>query len=167
MDLTTATNLISTIAIVLGVGFAAYQLYLLRLQRAREVQLTLARSLQGPDFQEALQKIVFLPEGLSKAEIDERLGPDRDVVFHWFGSMEALGVLLHHREVSLSVVDDFFSGPIVLSWRRLQGYVADVRRETKRDTMHEWFQWLAERFIERENVAPPVPAHVAYRSWRP
>lgn len=110
---------------------------------------------------------MFLPEGLSKAEIDERLGADSDAVFHWFGTMEALGVLLHHREVSLSVVDDFFSGPIVLSWRRLQGYVADVRRETKRDTMHAWFQWLAERFIERESVAPPVPAHEAYRSWTP
>jgi hypothetical protein len=33
--------------------------------------------------------------------------------------------------------------------------------------MHEWFQWLAERFLDREQAAPPVPAHIAYRHWRP
>ena len=131
------------------------------------MHLTLARSLQTPEFQEALQRIAFLPEGLSKAEVDARLGRESVHVYHWFGTMEILGVLVHRREVPLAVVDDFFSGPIVLSWRRLQGYVADNRRETKRDTMHEWFQWLAERFIERETSAPPVPAHEAYRSWTP
>jgi hypothetical protein len=167
MDLATASNMVSTFAIVMGVVFAGYQLYVLRLERARAAQLTLANSLQGAEFQAALQTIVFLPEGLSKKEIDTRLGPDRVQIFHWFGTMETLGILLHHREVPMTVVDDFFSGPIVLSWRRLQGYVVDVRRETKRETMHEWFQWLAERFIERETSTPPVPAHVAYRDWTP
>jgi hypothetical protein len=167
MDVATALNFVSTLAIVIGVVFAAYQLYVIREQREREVHLTLARSLQTAEFQAALQKIVFLPEGLSKAEIDARLGPDSVHVFNWFGTMETLGVLMHDREVPMAVVDNFFSGPIVLSWRRLQGYVADVRRETRRDTMHEWFQWLAERFIERESTAPPVPAHVAYRDWTP
>jgi hypothetical protein len=167
MDLTIATNLISTAAIVIGVVFAAYQIYVLRRQRDREVHLTLARSLQTPEFQEALQKIVFLPEGLSKKEIDARLGPDSAYIFHWFGTMEILGILMFRREVPMPVVDDFFSGPIVLSWRRLSRYVADVRRETKRDTMHEYFQWLAERFIERERSEKPVPAHEANRSWTP
>ena len=167
MDLGIALDLVSTIAIVIGVLFGAYQLYVLRKQRDREVQLTMARSMQTPEFQEALEHIVFLPEGLSKAEIDARLGPDSPHIFHWFGTMEILGVLVHHREVPLSVVDDFFSGPIVLSWHRLERYVADVRLETGRDTMHEWFQWLAERFIELESGQPPVPAHEAYRSWTP
>jgi len=42
-----------------------------------------------------------------------------------------------------------------------------VYRETGRETVGEWFQWLAERFAEREGAAPPVPANVQYRDWRP
>lgn len=167
MDFASALSLVSTIAIVLGVIFAAYQLNVLRLQRSREVQLTLASSFQTADFQEALQMLVTLPDGLTKAEIDARLGPASVHIFHWFGTMETLGILVHHREVPIGIVDDFFSGPIVFSWRRLNRYVADVRRETGRDTMHEWFQWLAERFLEREATTPPVPAHIAYRAWKP
>ena len=59
------------------------------------------------------------------------------------------------------------SGPIVVSWRKLQGYFLGSRDETGRETIGEWFQWLAERFAEREGTAPPVPAHIQYRDWRP
>jgi hypothetical protein len=73
----------------------------------------------------------------------------------------------YRSEVSIDLVDDFFSGPIVVSWRKLQGYFFDERRTTGRETIGEWFQWLAERFAERETSTAPVPAHVQYRDWRP
>jgi hypothetical protein len=38
--------------------------------------------------------------------------------------------------------------------------------EANRDTVFEWFQWLAERMIEREGKTEPVPAHIAHRDWR-
>jgi len=67
----------------------------------------------------------------------------------------------------MDLVDDFFSGPISVSWQRLQAYLAGERQETGRDTIGEWFQWLAERFAEREGTTPRVPAHLQYRDWRP
>ena len=76
-------------------------------------------------------------------------------------------MLVFRGEVSIDLVDDFFSGPIVASWRKLQSHFFDERRETGRETVGEWFQWLAERFAERESATPPVPAHVQYRDWRP
>ena len=66
----------------------------------------------------------------------------------------------------LDVVDDFYSGTILQSWRKLGRYVQELRRDTGRETRWEWFQWLAERMAERESSAPPVPAHVAHRNWR-
>jgi hypothetical protein len=36
----------------------------------------------------------------------------------------------------------------------------------ERNTVWEWFQWLAERMKEREEGVPPVPAHIAHQSWR-
>jgi hypothetical protein len=167
MDLATGLSLVSTIAVVCGVAFAAYQIRALSRQRIREAQFSLAASISSPSFQAALWKIMALPPGLDRAGVDAHLGPMSEHVYYWMGSMETLGILVHHRELPLSLVADFTSGPIVLSWRNLQGYVADVRRSTGRETMHEWFQWLAERLMERESVTPPIPAHVEFREWSP
>jgi hypothetical protein len=30
----------------------------------------------------------------------------------------------------------------------------------------EWFQWLAERMLERETASQPVPAYIAHRHWK-
>jgi hypothetical protein len=52
-------------------------------------------------------------------------------------------------------MDDLFSGAIEISWRKLHVFVEEDRRATERDTVWEWFQWLAERMLEREKKVPP------------
>jgi hypothetical protein len=66
----------------------------------------------------------------------------------------------------------FFSGPVVLTWRKLEPYLQEIRKERKRETLFEWYQWLAERLMERESKGAPVPAHIAnapgtkgYNNW--
>jgi hypothetical protein len=70
------------------------------------------------------------------------------------------------REQIRETLGDFFSGAIVISWRKLSAFVEEDRRQLQRETVWEWFQWLAERMLEHEKQVPPVPAHVAHRSWK-
>ena len=65
----------------------------------------------------------------------------------------------------METIDDFFSGAIAISWRKLHAFVAEDRRRLDRETVWEWFQWLAERMSERERRAAPIPAHIAHRHW--
>ena len=81
------------------------------------------------------------------------------------GTWERLGVLVYRREIDLEQVDDAFSGPIVLSWQKLGQYVSELRANLQRETAMEWFQWLAERMLERETTAEPVPAYIAHKDW--
>ena len=112
--------------------------------------------------------IYRLPDGLSeKEEIEESLGGDLHFVYALTTTWESLGILLCRREIDMDLVDDFFSGPIAVSWRKLQGYFFGEREATGRETIGEWFQWLAERFAERESATTPVPAHILFRGWRP
>ena len=74
--------------------------------------------------------------------------------------------MLFRGEVTIDLIDDFFSGPIVVSWRKLSRYIAELRSDAHRDTYFEWVQWLAERMMEREKQTPPVPAHIAHRDWK-
>lgn len=129
--------------------------------------LELVRSFQSPAFTRALRHIVSLPNGATTAQIREKLGPEgEEMVYLVMLTWESLGVLLFRREVSIDLLDDFFSGPIVVSWRKLHEFVEEDRRMLERTTVAEWFQWLAERMIEREKSIPPVPAYTAHRDWK-
>ena len=133
--------------------------------RKREISLELLRAFMTPDFAKALQAIFTMPDGLTKKEIEEHAGEDIHLVWAWMFIWESLGVLVFHGEVSLSLVDDFFSAPILIGWRKLRPHILEEREAMNRETIGEWFEWLADRMAERESDTPPIPAHIAHRSW--
>ena len=167
MDISTIANLINAIAVTAGVIFAAAQIRQYRQRRQRDAMLELVRSFQSPAFTAALRRVLSLPDGADVAKIREVLGPDgEDAVYLVSLTWESLGVLVFRRQVTLDLVDDFFSGPLVISWQKLEVYSEEWRRTLNRETGNEWFHWLAERMLEREKTSPPIPAYVAHRHWR-
>jgi hypothetical protein len=111
--------------------------------------------------------VIELPDNASAEELRKILGREgEDLLVHLTATWETIGALLFHGEFSIDVVDDFFSGPILISWRKLLPYTMDLRQRYNRDTWSEWFQWLAERMMEREKLSPPVPAYIAHRDWQ-
>jgi len=157
VDVSTLANLINAIAVTAGVIFAATQIRDYRRQRRRDSMLALVRSFQSPTFAKALRMVIELPDGASADEIRKILGRDgEDLIVHVSATWETIGVLLFHGELTIDIIDDFFSGPILISWRKLLPYTTDLRQRYQRDTWSEWFQWLAERMMEREKFSPPV-----------
>jgi hypothetical protein len=167
MDLSTLANLINAFAVTAALIFAAAQIGNYRQRRRRDAMLELVRSFQSPAFTSALRQVLSLPDGADTQKIREVLGPDgEDAVYLVSLTWESIGLLLFRHELTLEMVDDFFSGPILLSWKKLQVWAEEWRRTLNRETGSEWFHWLAERMMEREKVSPPVPAYVAHRDWR-
>src|SRR5262245_59079379 len=138
-----------------------------RRPRERELALEILRLIQTPDFAEALRLMYDPRPGLSRAGVEARLGHDMNFVYSMMITWESLGVLVFRRQLDLQLVDDFVSGSLLLSWRKLERYVQEERAARGRETLLEWFQWLAERMIERETRAPVVPAYRAHKDWRP
>jgi hypothetical protein len=167
MDISSLANTVNAIAVTAGVVFAAAQISDYRRQRRREAMLELVRSFQSPAFTRALRRMNSLPDGASRATIREQLGADgEDDIFLLGLTWESLGVLLFRREVTIDVMDDFFSGAIVISWRKLHAFIDEDRRMMGRETVWEWFQWLAQRMLAYEEKSPPSPAHIAHKDWR-
>jgi hypothetical protein len=167
MELSTIANLINALAVTAGVIFAAVQIRDYRRQQQRDSMSALVRSFQTPSFAHSLRRVSSLPDNVAREQIPALLGADgEDHVYALLTSWEALGILLHRKEITIDLVDDFFSGPIIVSWRKLSRYVEAMRAEAERDTYFEWVQWLAERMMERESKTPPVPAHIAHRDWK-
>lgn len=166
METPVIISLVSSSAIVAGTIFAGVQLRYVQKQRAREAELLLLRSFQTPDFMKAMSLVLHMPEGLSKKQILEYVGDEKGFLLLWLGTWEGLGIMVYRHEISLSTLDDYFSGPLIISWRKLEKYVEDDRKDLQRDTMHEWFQWLSERMIEREKKYPVKPAHIDKKNWK-
>src|ERR1700730_7962697 len=129
MGLSTLANLINAIAVTAGVIFAATQIRDYRRQRRRDSMLALVRSFESPTFAKALRRGIELPDDTSADQIRETLGPEgEDLIVHVTATWETIGVLLFHGELTIDVIDDFFSGPILISWRKLLPYTLDLRK---------------------------------------
>ena len=169
MDAGLVLNLVSTVMVVGGVLFAALQVAEMRKSRGHDSALAAVHSYETPEFARALRIALDprIPDGLSLAEAEDKLGEGMDCLWLLMTTWESLGILVHGRNLPLQTVDDFFSGPLLVSWRKYRRLVDDLRAQMKRDTYFEWFQWLVERMAEQERSTAPVPAHIAHKEWRP
>ncbi len=165
MQLSLIIDIISVSVLILGLVFGLIQLRQYRLSQNREASLHLLNSFQTTDFLHGIWIIQELPVGLSKKEIEERVGSDIRLILLVISNWESLGILVFNREITIEMVDDAYSGPISFSWQKLEKYITDMRNDLKLNTPFEWFQWLVDRMKEREKLNPPVPAYIAHRDW--
>ncbi|MCI0511408.1 DUF4760 domain-containing protein, partial [Chromohalobacter sp.] len=157
-DIAFILQLISTAIMLIGVIFGVQNIRQYQVSRKRESAILMLNSFQTGEFVKGLMLILNFPGQMRKADVDG-LPPDQFQALHIVvGTWERLGVLVFRHEIDLDLVDDAFSGPIIQSWQKLGLYIQEFRAQMQRDTAMEWFQWLAERLLERETNSTPMPA---------
>lgn len=157
----------TTVFIVVAGILALLQLRQTHKQRARESALQMLHSFQTPEFLTAVNIVFDLPEGLGKEDLERRVGDKITCLLVMMGTFESLGILVYRRDIDVALVEDFFSGVLVLSRTKLQKYVEQVRQHSGRETYYEWYQWLSEQVERRESVSPAEPSFRQYRDWTP
>ena len=166
MDLSNLIQIVSTLAMTLGIVFGILNLRNFQAMRKREAAILMLNSFQTMEFVRGLLYIFDLPDDATQEYI-EGLPEDRFMTIYLvLGTWERLGILVFRNEIPVDLVDDAFSGPIIQSWGKLGKYVEAFRVRVHRETGFEWFQWLAERMMEREQHGSAIPAYVAHRNWR-
>ena len=153
--------------VTIGVVGGLYQLRMMRTTRERESALELLRSFMSPEVSRAMNTLFSLPDGLDLAGLKASAGERFDDVFYVSTAFESIGILVHRRELDIRLVDDFYSGPILLFWRKCGPAMKEIRAANERETIAEWCEWLADRLSANESATPAVPAHIAHRDWTP
>lgn len=167
MELSTVVDILSIIAVVSSLVFAGIELRHFRISRDRESALELLNTFQSRDFMAGVRVITQLPDNQNKQQIKSLVGEGIDDLYFTIASFEGLGALVYKEEISLELVEDFFSGIIVTCWLKLRQFARDERQDLKRETWMEWAQWLAEKIMEREKTRSPLPAYLEHKDWSP
>ena len=160
-------EIVTIVALVGGLLFAGFEWRASRRVRRRQSQILLLRSFDSPEFLKAMRRLLALPDGAARPEIDALLGEDGlDLLWFWLGSMESIGIHVFNREIDLRLVEQSFGAPVTVIWRKLRQYVESVRAEVGSESMHEWYQWIVERVEALPQHETRSPAHVRHASWQ-
>ena len=166
MELSILIQIISSLAMTLGIVFGILNLRNFQSMRKREAAILMLNSFQTMEFVRGLLYIFDLPDNSAHEDLENLPEEKFMTIYLVLGTWERLGILVFRNEIPVDLVDDAFSGPIIQSWIKLGNYVETFRTRVGRETGFEWFQWLAERMMEREQHGSAIPAYLAHRNWK-
>jgi hypothetical protein len=166
MDLSAIIQIVSTVAMTLGIVFGILNLRNFQVSRRREAAILMLNSFQTMEFVRGLLYVFDLPDNVTSEELEKLPEEKYMTIYLVLGTWERLGILVFRDEIAIDLVDDAFSGPIIQSWVKLGKFVEEFRARVNRDTGFEWFQWLAEHMLEREHYGSAVPAYIAHKNWK-
>ena len=167
-SLSTLANLAEILGVLIVIGglfFAILQMRQIHQQRRELAAIELFRFFGNPNFAEAYQMVLHLPDGMSADEI--RSSQDVEHAAMLIGTtMENIGVMTHQRIVPFLIVNHLVGTSTIVLWQKLRNWAVALREELGQESAFEWFQWLSER-LEEHQPENYQPAYKAHSNWQP
>jgi len=168
VDLSTLANVATALTVIVGVAFGLLEARRIRRDREERAALEAVHALLTPAYVDSFLLVQTIRDGATVSEIQsdpKTLQAVRSVGI----VIEGLGFAVFERIVPLRVIDNFASGSVRVSWRKLRPYIEDERQRTGSQKTFEWFQWLAEQLekYEKGKTSLEKGAHEVYREWKP
>ena len=164
MDLNTLANLVTTVAVVIGVGFGLVEVRRAARERRDRAAVEVVRSVQTQDIQRAVGLIMNLPDD-ADPELIQQDAALRDAAMLVYFACEMFGTFVFEGVVELQTLDRMVGGWVRSTWRRLRRWIVAERLENRNVNEGEWWQWLYERLEAEPDPGKALGAHVAYRNW--
>lgn len=164
-DWGTFTNVLSAIAVILGIPFALLQLHHANRSRRDRAAVDIVRTVQTQEVRRAIERVLRLPDNAppemikgDPAMLDAALAVD--------SACEMWGCMVFERVVEHRLLDRMVGGWVRASWRRLNRWVEAERAEKQNPNIAEWWQWLYELLERDGDPGKSRGAHLAYRGQR-
>ena len=170
MELQTLANIaeiVGTLLVISGVLFGLVEIRHYRQQRQETAAMEIMRTFQSRDFTAALRLIMDYEQvcmHCREKPIPQEL---QDAALLVSTTMEAVGLMVYQRVVPFQTVQLLMGGTTCASWRVLRPHTEWLRDKLGRPSVHEWFQWLAERLDEHPEYRDEEGAYLKYRDWQP
>lgn len=165
MSVDSIIDIVSAIAVVIGVWFAVIQLRQSNIQRKDHAAVDIVRTVQTQEVRQAVRLVFTLPHDAEPALINDskemlHAALAVDSACEMWGSMVYEGVVDH------KMLDRMVGGWIRGTWVRLRVWVEHERVAAGNDNVGEWWQWVFELLEADPDAGKQIGAHVAYRGTR-
>jgi len=161
-DLASGLNIVTTVAVVVGVVFAMVQLQHGARTRRDHAAVDVVRTVQTQEVRQAMATILMLPDNVSPEMIrnDPKLLAAALAVD---SACEMWGCLVYENVVDLHMLDRMVGGWVRGSWRKLGGWVEAERLDNRNPNIGEWWQWLYDKIEAEPDPSKALGAHITYR----
>jgi hypothetical protein len=166
LDLSSILNLISTLAIVAALIFAALQVRQGNLKRRDQAAITMIQTSLSENSARVLELFGQIPENASATVIDGLGSETKRILFEFGIRLEVMGYMVFRRMVELEMVDELAGGAVLAFWSRAKAWSEQIRKQAGHAEFMEWCQWLAERIAERRARISYEQAHIRHAHWR-
>ena len=162
MDLQTILQLITTAAVVIGVGFAIIEIRQALRARRDQAAVEVVRGVESAEVRQAVAKILELPVDADPDVInsDATLLQAAHLV-HW--ASEMYGSMVFERVADLHVVDRIDGGWLRATWLRMRRWIDAERVRSGNPNTGEWMQWLHEMLEADPDPGKESASHVFYK----
>ena len=170
MDLQTLANIaeiIGALLVIAGVFFGLMEVRHYRQQRQETASMEIMRAFQSHDFTRALRLVMDYEQECQRCNSDAIPEDLQNAAMLVSTTLEAVGLMVYQRIVPFRLVQQLMGGTIQASWRVLRVHSEWLREKLCRPSVHEWFQWLAERLNEHPEYRDEDGAYAKYPNWKP
>ena len=161
IDLGTISNLVTMLAVVLGLIFGLVQLRQAARSRRDHAAVEIVGTVQTQEVRQAVGRILALPDDVDP----DRIRSDPQLLAAALAvdsACEMWGCMVFEKVVDHRMLDRMVGGWIRGTWRRLRLWVESERVQNRNPNVGEWWQWLYERIEADPDPGKAEGAHVAY-----
>ena len=146
LDIPSITGIVAAVGVTVGVTLAYLEVRTLVKQRQTDLVIGLYSTMGSREFQEAWDKFMKV----EYRDLDDFNRKCRVEGYEIGIFFEGIGVLLHRKLIDVSLVDDLFSGPIMMTWEKMKPLAEATRKELNLPQMGEYFEYLYNELQKRE-----------------
>jgi len=165
VDLITAANIATTVAVIVGVVFGLAELRRGARDRRDRAAIEVVRSVQTQETFRAVGKILDLPADADPQLIRRDPALLEAAMLVYF-ACEMFGSIAFEGVVDLHTLDRMVGGWVRASWVRLHRWIESERVQDRSANVGEWWQWLYEQLEMDPDPGKALGAHVSYRGKR-
>lgn len=162
LDFGVLSNLVTTLAVVLGVIFGLVQLRHAIRTRRDQAAVDIVRTVQTQEVRRAVGRVLELPDDVDPEIVRSDLEL-LEAALAVDSACEMWGCMVFENVVDHRMLDRMVGGWIRGTWRRLRTWVESERVLNRNPNVGEWWQWLYERLENDPDPGKAQGAHIAYR----
>lgn len=147
-DISSVSAIVAAAGVLVGVVFTYFELRNLSKARQTDLVIRLYSNFGRNEFQKEFTRILN-EKYESYADFVEKEGLVASEGGLFF---EGIGVLLHRKLIDIGLVDDLFSGPIKMAWKKWESLIQEARAQLNQPQYAEWVEYLYNEMKKREET---------------